>query len=178
VARDFAQVFEGRLGALGRADRLMAQRPEGASLTRLLEQELATAAGNPSRYSLEGPAVFLHPDCALAFSLLIHELAANAEQHGSLSVETGRVAVSWHLDDGELVLTWTESGGPPARSPYAPGFGNLLVNYAAVKLKGAADQLYKQSGLTCTLRVSLRARWPRRRGAMLLGAHDAHARAM
>jgi two-component sensor histidine kinase len=174
VPRDFAQIFEGRLGALGRADRLMSQRPEGASLTRLLEQELA-AAGNPSRYSLEGPRVVLHPDCALAFSLLVHELAANAEQHGSLSVETGRVDVSWHLDDGDLVLTWTESGGPPARSPHAPGFGNLLVTYAAVKLKGTVDHQYKQSGLTCTLRVSLLARWPRRRGAMLLGAHDAHA---
>ena len=92
------------------------------------------------------------------------------KQHGSLSVEAGRVDVCWHLDDGELVLTWTESGGPPARSPLSPGFGNLLVAYAAVKLKGTADHLYKQSGLICNLRISLRARWPRRRGAMLLGA--------
>lgn len=171
---DFAEVFEGRLAALSRADRLMSQRPEGASLTRLLDQELAGAAA-PSRYSLEGPGVVLHSDCALAFSLLAHELTANAKQHGSLSVEPGRVDVSWHLDDGDLILTWMESGGPPARSPLAPGFGNLLVTYTAVKLKGSVDHLYNQSGLTCTVRISLLARWPHRRGAMLLGFSDARA---
>jgi two-component sensor histidine kinase len=175
MSRDgFAEVFEGRLAALGRADRLMSQRPEGVSLKRLLDQELAGATA-PSRYSLEGQGVVLHSDCALAFSLLVHELTANAKEHGSLSVETGRVDVSWHLDDGDLILTWIESGGPPARSPLAPGFGNLLVTYTAVKLKGTVDHLYNQSGLTCTVRISLLARWPYRHGSMLLGLPDACA---
>ncbi len=106
-------------------------------------------------------------------SLLVHELAANAEQHGSLSVPGGRVDVTWHVEDGDLILTWTESGGPPARRPSSPGFGNLLVAYAAAKLNGTADCQYKQSGLVCDLRVSLRARWPRRHSTMRIGVSNA-----
>jgi len=171
---DFAEVFEGRLAALGRANELIfAERSTGANLTQLLEQELAGAAPNPSRYTLEGPEIALHPDCAFALSLLFHELAANAEQHGSLSAEEGRVDIRWHLEEGDLVLAWTETGGPSVRAPRSPGFGNLLITYTAVKLKGSADLLFKHSGLCCNLRVSLLARWPRRRGAMLLGIRDA-----
>lgn len=176
MSRDFTQVFEGRLAAIGRADRLISpEHPEGASLTRLLDQELAAVAGDSSRCSLEGPDVALHPDCALAFSLLVHELAANAREHGSLSAEAGRVDVAWRIEDGDLILSWIESGGPPARRPESPGFGNLMIAYAAVKLKGRVDQRYGQSGLICTLRISLLARWPRGRGAMLLGEPNARA---
>jgi two-component sensor histidine kinase len=177
VLHNFAEVFERRLAALSSADRLIAS--QGTRLARLLDQELAAAGGDAGRYSLEGPEIVLHPDCTFALCLLIHELAANAEQHGSLSVRGGRVDVTWRLDDGDLALTWTESGGPPAPRPLSPGFGNLLVAYAAMKLNGTADCLYKQSGLICDLRVSLRARWPRRRSAMRLGIPDtASVRAM
>src|SRR5262245_47195442 len=166
---DFPQVFEARLAALSRADRLIsAERSGGASLLRLLEQARAC---DSSRYTLEGPDITLHSDCAFAVSLLFHELATNAAVHGSLSVSTGHVDVRWHLEDGtELVLVWNETGGPPARRPGSPGFGSLLVTYAAVKLKGSADFLYRHSGLCCNLRISLLADWPRRRGAMFLSS--------
>ena len=168
VPRDFRQGFEGRLAALTRADRLIsAQHSLGASLSRLLEQELAC---DPSRYTLEGPDVTLRHDCAFALSLVFHELAMNANLHGALSVAAGHVDICWHLEEGpELVLTWLETGGPPARRPSSPGFGSLLITYAAVKLKGSADLQYRQSGLRCDLRVSLLARWPRRYAALLLG---------
>lgn len=170
MERDFAGVFEGRLAALGRVDRLAS--PQGVSLTRLLDEELTAFAREPGRYSLSGPHLVLHLDCTFALSLLVHELAANAEQHGSLSVPGGRVDVVWQIVDGDLMLTWSESGGPPVRRPPSPQFGNLLVAYAAAKLNGSAMQLYCQSGLVCDLRISLRARWPRRRSALRLGASE------
>lgn len=170
MPRNFAEVFDGRLAALSSADRLISS--QGTGLARLLERELAAAGGDASRYCLEGPEIVLHPGCTFALSMLFHELASNAERHGSLSVRGGRVDVTWRLDDGDLLLTWTESGGPPARRPSSPGFGNLLVAFAAVKLNGTADCLYRQSGLICDLRVSLSASWPRRRGAMRLGIPD------
>ena len=149
-------MFQGRLAALNRADRLIAYPETG--LARLLDQELAAAGCDPSSYSLAGPNVLLHPDCTFALSSLLHELVANAQLHGSLSTPDGRVDVAWHVDDGNLLLLrWTESGGPPARRPSSPGFGNLLVAYAALKLNGTADYFYRQSGLTCDLRVSLEA---------------------
>ena len=160
---DFAQVLEGRLAALGRA----AARSD---LTQLLAHEL----GDPSRYTLEGPEIALHPDWAFALSLLFHELAVNALRHGALSIPEGHVDVGWHIDEGNLVLSWQETGGPPVRRPSAPGFGNLLVRYAAVKLEGSANLLYFQSGLRCDLRVSLHACWPQRRGAMLIAPRETH----
>ena len=168
---DFAQVLEGRVAALYRAT-----ATAGAGLKRLLEQEL----GDPSRYTLDGPDIALHSDWAFALSLLLHELASNALHHGSLSTPDGRVDVSWHIEDGDLVLSWQESGGAPARRPESPGVGHLLVSYAAVKLKGCANILYLTAGLRCDVRISLLARWPQRPGAVFLGSreqreHPAHA---
>jgi two-component sensor histidine kinase len=165
VAGDFAQVLEGRLAALNRA----AAR---ASLGRLLEQEL----GDPSRYTLDGPDVALHSDWAFALSLLLHELASNARRHGSLSTPEGHVDVCWHIEDSDLVLSWQERGGAPARRPESPGVGHLLVSFAAVKLKGCANILYLNAGLRCDVRISLLARWPQRRGAVFLGSRERHER--
>ena len=165
MAGDFAQVLEGRLAALNRA----AAR---ASLEGLLEQEL----GDPSRYTLDGPDVALHSDWAFALSLLLHELASNARRHGSLSTPEGHVDVCWHIEDSDLVLSWQESGGAPAHRPESPGVGHLLVSFTAVKLKGCANILYLNAGLRCDVRISLRARWPQRRGAVFLGSRERHER--
>jgi two-component sensor histidine kinase len=142
----------------------------------MLEQELMPAAGHPSRFSLDGKDLVLDLGCAYGLSLIFHELAANAARHGSLSRQEGHVDVCWRVESGDLVLAWTERGGPPVRRPISPGFGSFLVTYAAVKLKGSANLLYLPSGLRCELRVSLLAQWPRRRGAMALEAHSASIR--
>jgi len=174
-----AEVFEGRLAALTRADQLIgSQGAQCARLVRMLEQELAAVARGPSRYSLEGPDIVLAPDCAYALSLLFHELATNAAHHGSLSNKEGHVEIFWHVEGDDLVLNWTEHGGPPVRRPTSPGFGSLLVAYAAVKLRGSASLLYLPSGLRCDLRVSLLAHWPRRRGAMFIETRPTPVRAM
>ena len=173
MPRDFADVFDGRLGALKGADGLCSS--QGARLIGLLDYELMAAGGNASRFALEGPDVVLPPDCVFALSLLIHELAANAERHGSFSVPGGRVDIAWHLEGSDLLMTWTESGGPPARRPLSPGMGTLLISDAALKLHGTVDHLYKQTGLVCHLRVSLCASWPHRRSAMRLDSSAAKA---
>ena len=172
-----ADAFEGRLAALTRTDRLIASLgSQCAGLVGMLEQELRAAAGDSSRYSLEGADVVLDPGCVYALSLLFHELATNAARHGSLSSPEGHVEVCWRVEDGDLVLAWTEHGGPPVRRPSSPGFGSLLVTHAAVKLKGSASLLYLPTGLRCDLRVSLLAHWPRRRGAMFIETRTAPTR--
>jgi two-component sensor histidine kinase len=157
------------LAALRRADQLCSRE----DISRLLAQEFAAVTADPSRYALRGPGIALHPDWAFGLSLLFHELATNAARHGSLSTPEGRVDVCWHLEDGDLVLAWTEEGGPPVRAPSSPGLGSLLVAHTAVKLKGSANLVYFQSGLRCDLRVSLGARWPRRSGALRIGTPEA-----
>jgi two-component sensor histidine kinase len=50
-------------------------------------------------------------------ALVIHELATNSAKHGSLSVASGTLDVSCNGRDDEVVIMWTERGGPPFSAP-------------------------------------------------------------
>ena len=58
------------------------------------------------RLTIIGPPLVLGPEQAQLVAMAIHELATNAAKYGSLSVETGRVDVSWSVFEGVLSLTW------------------------------------------------------------------------
>ena len=74
--------------------------------------------------SIEGPRVLLEPDSAQAIAVTLHELATNAAKHGALSATQGQIEVKWsHTADGRLILLWTETGGPPVKTPTRQGFG-------------------------------------------------------
>lgn len=169
---DFAQTFEERLAALGRANSAVSLGGS-VDLARLLAEELKGACDDLSGFSLKGPPVAIGQDCALALGLLFHELGCNATQHGSLSLPGGRVDVSWRAENGMLGLTWVETGGPPVQRPSSHGMGNLLIKHTAAKLEGTANLLYLPAGFRCELRVSLSACWPDRRAALLLVGRDA-----
>ncbi len=59
-----------------------------------------------------GPSLVLLPEQAQLVAMAVHELATNAAKYGSLSVEAGKVDVSWSDRDGTLFLDWSETGGP------------------------------------------------------------------
>jgi two-component sensor histidine kinase len=83
------------------------------------------------RFRVHGPAIEAGPQAALAFSLVLHELATNAVKDGALWAETGIVPVAWAVArrDGLqwLAFSWTESGGPEVKPPERNGFGSRLV---------------------------------------------------
>ena len=59
-----------------------------------------------------------------ALALVIHELATNSAKYGSLSVASGTLDVSCNAHGDEVVITWTERGGPSIRAPaMLEGFG-------------------------------------------------------
>ncbi len=99
-----ARLFR-RLAALGRVHGLLA-RPlaESTAIGELVRAELAALEPAPlwANIALDGPAVAL-PDAILqTLTLALHELAANAAEHGALATGEGRLAVKWHTDrDGE-----------------------------------------------------------------------------
>ena len=64
---------------------------------------------------------------ALGLSLATHELATNAAKYGALSNDTGRVAMTWRVEDGAFAFEWVESGGPPVTPPGSRGFGSKLI---------------------------------------------------
>ena len=107
-----------------------------------------------SRIAIEGPAVRIEPNVALALSMALHELATNATKHGALSVPGGRVTLSWSLQaDGRSVeIAWRETGGPTVEAPSDQGFGSRLLSQGLMaELGQPARVTYDPRGLACTI---------------------------
>ena len=102
---------------------------------------------------LEGDDAVLTPKSALSLSLALHELATNAAKFGSLSRAEGQVSVSWRVaENGSLVLTWREIGGPTVIPPTRRGFGSGLIERAlAMETGGRATIDYAPTGVVCEI---------------------------
>lgn len=151
--QEFLATFTGRLQALARAHSLLSAATwEGASVGRLIEEQLSLGAVAPERLAASGPDAQLAPEPALRLALVFHELVTNAIKYGALSNATGRVDVTWHTHEGNLVLDWRESGGPPVRQPERSGFGSRLIESS---LGGKATARFLPEGLQWSLCVPL-----------------------
>jgi PAS domain S-box-containing protein len=157
AARD---LFEARLSALSTAhDVLVADNWESASLRGVIERVLAPLPAD--RLQLDGPDARLHPKVAVSLGMALHELAANALQHGALSVPEGRVVMGWALAAGEdgrqrLDLDWREAGGPAVAPPARRGFGSRLVErQVPLEFGGSAEIAYAPGGVICCMRIPL-----------------------
>ena len=157
--QEFVELFEGRLHCLARAHTLLVEaRWEGTEFNQLaLSQLAAYLADDPPRLRISGPPVTLAADFATPFGLVLHELATNAAKYGALSVETGRVLLSWTLgvENGTRLfrVTWRESGGPPVTAPEKRGFGGSLIERS---LAGATVRReFARSGVVCTIELEL-----------------------
>jgi len=115
---------------------------------------------------LKGPHVLLDPDLSFALSTVMHELATNASTHGSLSVPTGHLDLSWSVDRTEkglmLIVDWLEGHGPAPKKRWRPGFGLRLIDTVIERqLNGASNRLFQADGMHSRLVVPLaRERWP------------------
>jgi two-component sensor histidine kinase len=118
------------------------------------------------RVSFSGPNVELEPDPIFNLNAALHELAANAIKHGSLSRPKGQLELSWSVSHARrgmtLVLDWVEKNGPPARRPRRLGFGSRLVGLVIERqLNGEVHRTFARSGLSVHMIVPLtHERWP------------------
>jgi PAS domain S-box-containing protein len=159
----FGGAFEARLLALSKThDILTAQSWEGASLSQLIEHEVAPYLedGGRGRLMLDGDDLQLPPKHALALGLAIHELATNAVKYGALSSAAGRVRVSWRrverAPEAWLEIAWSEEGGPPVREPSRRGFGSRLIERSIrTELQGKVEVQFQPSGLRVQIQVPL-----------------------
>jgi PAS domain S-box-containing protein len=151
--------FETRLMALSSAHNLLTEENwGGASLERVAGDATEHLAGGSARFDVAGPPLRLAPRAALALAMALHELGTNAAKYGALSVDGGRVSISWTAEDGRLRLEWRESGGPPVEVPTRRGFGSRLIERGLeADLGGAAALHFEPSGLRCTIEASLAA---------------------
>ena len=150
--RQFLEAFSARLQALGLAHGILSDNEwRGIALHELVRLEVKPLddALRP-RVNVTGPDVFLTPDQALGLGLVLHELASNALNFGSLSVAGGRVALSWLLSgtdpDRRLTLRWSETGGPPVEEPTRQGFGSILIRRSLDKVLGSEVKLDFEPG--------------------------------
>ncbi|WP_267965771.1 MULTISPECIES: HWE histidine kinase domain-containing protein [Methylobacterium] len=156
--REPVEAFEQRIHALSAAhDVLLQQEWTAAPLDAVASAVLRTFA-QTTRLKVSGPQVSLGPRATLSVSLLLHELATNATKYGALSNDEGHVGVSWRVDgdsdEGDLVLDWEESGGPPVKEPARRGFGSRLIRLGLVGT-GDVDLRYQPTGFRAEMRAPL-----------------------
>ena len=126
----------------------------GAELGHLAEQELSPySRGGGMRTRIDGPTLMLNPDLAQAIAVALHELATNAAKYGALSSAKGQVRVEWSCGrDRELVLRWTETGGPPVNPPTHKGFGTHRIETMIRGHEGGDVRLnWRAEGLACEM---------------------------
>ena len=109
------------------------------------------------RISIDSPDVRLSPRAVPAVALILHEMAANAKDHGALSNGSdGQVDIDWTMmptPNGERMrLRWRESGGPHVEPPTKRGFGSrLLEGQLAGEFNGEVSLDYAPGGMVCTI---------------------------
>lgn len=137
----------GRIHALARAQSSLANRRwEGGRLEDVVRDELEALCPR-DRIDVEGPEVSLSPEQVQPISLLLHELATNANKYGACSQENGRVSVRWTREGRQVTLSWRESGGPPVSTPEREGFGSVLKSSVVRQINGLMTRHWETTGL-------------------------------
>nr|WP_280843016.1 PAS domain-containing protein [Pararoseomonas baculiformis] len=157
--------YDARLAALGRVQDFLARTGRyTVALRNLVEAELqAVGDGGSDRVTVGGPPVDLPGEGAQPVALALHELATNAVKYGAIAQPTGRLSVTWQVEEGDggprLHITWRESGvsmpaGPPARR----GYGSELITRALPYQMEAETVLeFTADGVQCSIALPARA---------------------
>src|SRR5271154_5074239 len=161
---DLTSKYQARVLAMANAHRLITE----GGWTSIPIMELLYVVLGPylDRVSFSGPNIDLEPDPIFNLSAALHELAANAIKHGSLSRSRGQLELTWSVGRTKrgmtLMLDWTEQNGPPARRPRRVGFGTRLIDLVIQRqLNGEVTRAYSRKGLAVKLLVPLtHERWP------------------
>jgi two-component system CheB/CheR fusion protein len=141
---DFSSSFQERLQAMARTHELLSSSNwEGADLEKLLRSTLAPYTGK-SRIVTEDHPFRLNPSAAATLGMVFFELASNAAKYGALSVDRGRIQISWRVEKLEtLAIEWKEGGGPAVKKPTKRNFGTTFIQQSL------------ESGLECLLEIPL-----------------------
>ena len=158
----FATSLDGRVRALSAThDLLTGTDWKATPLRDVITTEMGPLGGiQDGRLEVSGPDILLAPNDALSIGLAMHELATNAAKYGALSVEGGKVIVTWQLQSDDLaIVEWREEGGPPVQSGLKRGFGTELIEkIVAHELKHPVDLEFNSGGVRCVMRIPVRQR--------------------
>ncbi len=163
TVEDLAAHLDGRIAAVARVHGVLLRNPHaGVDLEGMIRDELLTQSADQDRLNLGGPEIVLPPKAADLMTLAIHELATNATKFGALSQASGKLDITWKLDQAgargqQLELVWMESGVAIAsQAPRRQGFGtNLLKRRLPYELAGEADIEFRPGGVVCRIAFPL-----------------------
>ncbi|MEZ2223529.1 PAS domain-containing protein [Rhizobium sp. RCC_161_2] len=152
-AASYAASVQQRVQALSRTHMLLAehgwQEVELADIIRAQVQIF-----NSGGIEIEGPRVMISAPSAQPIGLALHELAANAAVHGSLSQRKGSLRISWIQTGSGLTLTWEERNGPPPKQELGGGFGKVLLAAVVEKqLGGKISRDWREHGLSLVIEL-------------------------
>lgn len=160
MARDLIQ----RLGALAGAHDLIRLGSERSGRKAALLGDLFAVFLAPydekgvigDRIHVSSPEVRIGEASATALALIVHEMATNSAKYGALSAAAGSLAVSCTEHNGNIVIVWTERGGPKVFAPKGPGgFGSKLISQSiAHQLGGSTESDWQPEGVVITLRMN------------------------
>ena len=99
------------------------------SVTRaIFAPYLEPSTSSERRLFIDGIDLQVAQNSMTSLALLLHEFATNAVKYGSLSVPHGSIEMGCQLEDGNVLLTWEEKGGPSLNGPPdQQGFGSTLA---------------------------------------------------
>jgi len=153
----FQKAFASRIQALAATHNILAERSWNAvAISEILRTELAPfVADIQTRLSVIGDDANINSRAAIAFGMVIHELATNAVKYGALSSSTGRISVKIaNSEPTRLSVEWKEIGGPEVREPSKSGFGQTVITrsmqYAS---DGGAELRYERDGVRCLVNI-------------------------
>lgn len=163
TASEMAKLLTSRLAALGRAHDLVRPLPGGQQNDALLG-DLITILLAPyndmgafsGRIRVSVPRMSIGESGATTLALVLHELATNSVKYGCLSTSEGTLDVSAVAEGEDIVLVWTERGGPAVIAPSEPaGFGSgLMARKMTAQLGGSIEHNWSEGGAIVTLRMS------------------------
>jgi PAS domain S-box-containing protein len=158
--KKFISSFSSRLQSLATAHNILSDVAWiGAPIGELVKAQFSVAGVDDHCFEVNGEPFDLSPQTAQQLALILHELSANALQHGALSVPGGRVKLNWHETNGKprrIALNWREIGGPVVNAPVGRGFGLTLIERSRSLPNLKIAIAFEPSGVVADLLLDVR----------------------